>query len=188
MDGILDGPVKTPIFAAGTNDLREKLSGSWASLATDRVGHHTVKKLFKHLPKIDDKAKLVEELWNGGNRLRGNAMGRSVIDACLIDAYDENRKEWRHKVGKLLSETEEKFLADVTGMTEHKNNKTTAAVIVEDEAKDDAATATKAKRKRRRKRKTNDATDGGESNESSRKAQKTSGAISTESIMNMMNV
>ena len=190
MDGILDGPVKTPIFAAGTNDLMEKLSGSWASLATDRVGHHTVKKLFKHLPKIDDKAKLVEELWNGGNRLRGNAMGRSVIDACLIDAYDENRKEWRHKVGKLLSETEEKFMADVTGMTEQKSNKSAPAALVEedDEAKNDATAAPKAKRKRRRKRKTNDENDDGENNESSRKTQKTSGAISTESIMNIMNV
>lgn len=184
MDGILDGPVKTPIFATATKDLREKLEGNWASLATDRVGHHTVKKLFKHLPKIDDKAKLVEELYNAGNRLRGNAMGRSIIDACLIDAYDENRTEWRHRVGKLQSTTEEKFLADVTGKAEQKNHQTksadssAAAVVVEGE--EDAA-APKAKRKRRRKRKTND---DGEINDSSRKAQK----LSTESIMNIMNV
>ena len=183
MDGILDGPVKTPIFSTATKDLREKLEGNWASLATDRVGHHTVKKLFKHLPRIDDKAKLVEELYDAGNRLRGNAMGRSVIDACLIDAYDENRKEWRHRVGKLQSTTEEKFLADVTGKTEQKNHQTkvedsSGAVVVEGE---DEVVAPKAKRKRRRKRKTND---DGETNDSSRKAQK----LSTESIMNIMNV
>jgi hypothetical protein len=197
MDGILDGPVKTPIFAASTKDLREKLSGCWASLATDRVGHHTVKKLFKHLPRIDDKAKLVEELVSGGNRLRGNTMGRSVMDACLVDAYEENRKEWRHKVGKLLSETEEKFMADVTGVSEHKNKNPTkdddaaAAAVVEggEEANTATTTVIKAKRKRRRKRKTND-DDDGEDNESSRKTQKTSssGAISTESIMSIMNV
>jgi hypothetical protein len=191
MDGILDGPVKAPIFATGTKDLREKLSGCWASLATDRVGHHTVKKLFKHLPRIDDKAKLVEELVNGGNRLRGNSMGRSVIEACLVDSYEENRKDWRHKVGKLMSSTEEKFLADVTRIPEHKTSKpmeaaATAAVVVEgeDEANALATTATKAKRKRRRKRKATDDAD------ESRKTPKTSasGSISTESIMSIMNV
>jgi len=192
MDGILDGPVKTPTFSASIKELREKLAGNWTSLATDRVGHHTVKKLFKHLPRIDDKAKLVEELYDGGNRLRGNAMGRSVIDACLIDAYDENRTEWRHRVGKLQSTTEEKFLADVTGESDRKNSRTkpddSTAVVVEaeDEANDnDATSAPKSKRKRRRKRKSNDDAEGGENNESSRKAQKT---ISTESIMNIMNV
>ncbi len=192
MDGILDGPVKTPTFSASIKELREKLAGNWTSLATDRVGHHTVKKLFKHLPRIDDKAKLVEELYDGGNRLRGNAMGRSVIDACLIDAYDENRTEWRHRVGKLQSTTEEKFLADVTGESDRKNSPTkpddSTAVVVEaeDEANDnDATSAPKSKRKRRRKRKSNDDAEGGENNESSRKAQKT---ISTESIMNIMNV
>jgi hypothetical protein len=192
MDGILDGPVKTPIFAASTKDLREKLSGCWASLATDRVGHHTVKKIFKHLPRIDDKAKLVEELVSGGNRLRGNAMGRSVIDACLVDEYEENRKEWRHKVGKLLSETEEKFMADVTRVSEHKKRNSTTnaatAAVVEggDEGNIADTTVTKAKRKRRRKRKSTDDADG-ENNESSQKTQKTS-SISTESIMSIMNV
>lgn len=194
LDGILDGPVKSPIFSAGTKDLREKLTGHWASLATDRVGHHTVKKLFKHLPKIDDKAKLVAELYDARNRLRGNAMGRSVINACLIDAYQENRNEWRHKVGKLQSATEEQFLADVTGKSENKNNTTkvddSTAVVAEGENEANTTAVPKAKRKRRRKRKTNKDADGGESNDSSRKTQKTSssGTISTESIMNIMNV
>lgn len=193
MDGILDGPVKTPIFSTGTKNLLEKLSGRWASLATDRVGHHTVKKLFRHLPKIDDKAILAEELVSGGNRLRGNSMGRTIIDACLIDAYEENRKEWRHKVGKLLSTTEEKFLAEVTGMPKGNNNQKkpiapAATVDVEGEDEGNTATVTKAKRKRRRKRKTNEEADD-EGNES-RKVQKnsSSGTMSTELIMNMMNV
>ena len=190
MDGILDGPVKTPIFATATKNLREKLMGSWASLATDRVGHHTVKKLFRHLPKIDDKAKLVEELVDGGNRLRGNSMGRSVMDACLIEDYKESRKEWRHKIGKLLSNTEEKFLADVTRVTERRNvePKVTDATVTDKEDETNIATtnttATKAKRKRRRKRKTND--DGDVGNIESRKNQKisSSATMSTESIVN----
>jgi hypothetical protein len=188
MDGILDGPIKTPIFADATKNLREKLSGYWASLATDRVGHHTVKKIFKALPRIDDKAKLVEELVDGGNRLRGNTMGRSVLDSCLVDAYEENRKEWRHKIGKLLSTSEEKFMAEVTHTQTHKNNNTTA-IVQEDEEDPNSATTTKAKRKRRRKRKNNEGADEDEvgEEESSRKVQKSS-SISTESIMNIMNV
>eukprot|EP00536_Pseudo-nitzschia_multiseries_P015636 jgi/Psemu1/263098/estExt_Genewise1Plus.C_9250007 len=188
MDGILDGPVKTPIFAAATKDLREKLSGSWASLATDRVGHHTVKKLFTSLPRIDDKSKLVEELVDGGNRLRGNTMGRSVIDSCLVDAYEENRKEWRHKVGKLLSTSEEKFLAEVTGIPENKkrNAPSDPAEVEEgvEEANNDGTTTTKAKRKRRRKRKNNDGAEG--ENDDAKETQKTS-SMSTESIMSIMN-
>ncbi|MGK3741904.1 MAG: hypothetical protein ACI90V_008758 [Bacillariaceae sp.] len=185
MDGILDGPVKTPIFANATNDLREKLAGHWSSLATDRVGHHTVKKLFKSLPRIDDKAKLVEELLEGGNRLRGNTMGRSVIEACAVDVYDENRKEWRHKVGRMLSSTEESFLAEVTH--DRSTTKATATTTVAEETTTTTATATKtkAKRKRRRKRATDD-TDL-ENDTESRKAQKTSG-ITMESIMDVMNV
>lgn len=190
MDGILDGPVKTPIYSTAIKDLREKLGGSWASLATDRVGHHTVKKIFRSLPRIDDKAKLVEELVDAGNRLRGNTMGRSVIDSCLVDAYEENRKEWRHKVGKMLSTTEENFLAEVTRIPENKNNKSAAAaatVVVVEGGEEETTTTTKAKRKRRRKRKTNDDDD---DNTESRKTPKTSSSatISTESIMDIMNV
>lgn len=114
MDGILDGPILTPIFAQATKQLREKLEGHWTSLASDRVGHHTVKKLFKALPKIDDKAKLVDELYNGGNRLRGNAMGRSVTEACHVELYGENRAAWRKKIVKSLTEQEENFLDEMT--------------------------------------------------------------------------
>mmetsp|Transcript_17471 Transcript_17471/g.40277 ORF Transcript_17471/g.40277 Transcript_17471/m.40277 type:complete len:121 (-) Transcript_17471:46-408(-) len=118
-------------------------------------------------------------------------MGRSVIDSCLVDAYEENRKEWRHKVGKMLSATEDNFLAEVTRMPEQKKNVkvTDAAVVVEGEDGGNTATGiTKAKRKRRRKRKTND--DADDDNNESKKTQKTSSSatISTETIMNIMNV
>jgi hypothetical protein len=55
------------------------------------VGHHTLKNTFKALPKIDDKAKLVEELASGRNRLHANAMSRSVADMCAVDEYRENK-------------------------------------------------------------------------------------------------
>ena len=77
LDGILEGPSNAPTFATAFKSLFEKLQGRWVSLSLDRVGHHIVKKLFHALPKMDDKAKLVEELVAGGNRLNGNVMGRT---------------------------------------------------------------------------------------------------------------
>jgi Pumilio-family RNA binding repeat len=139
MDGILDGPILTPIFARASKKLWEKLEGNWASLATDRVGHHTVMKLFKALPKVDDKAKLVDELYNGGNRLRGNAMGRTVIETCQVDLYGENRGEWRRKIVKSLTKPDESFVDTLV------SKKST-------EEKDTDNEHTKKKRKRNRKK------------------------------------
>lgn len=114
MDGLLDGPIRTPVFAAASKGLCSKLKENWVSLATDRVGHHTVKKLFTALPRIDDKAKLMEELVNGGNRLTGNTMGRTVAEACSVDEYRENPKQWRKKIAKMIAKKEDSFLDDVT--------------------------------------------------------------------------
>jgi hypothetical protein len=100
LDGILDGPPNTSSFASAFISLFSKLEGRWTSIATDRVGYHTVRKLFHALPKMDDKAKLVEELAKGGNRLQGNAMGRSVSEECMVQLYIENRKEWRQAMTK----------------------------------------------------------------------------------------
>lgn len=137
MDGILCGPTKTPVFGVAVKALLGKLSGRWVALSTDRVGHHTVKNMFLALPKIDDKAKLVEELVLGGNRLNGNTMGRSVVEACLVNEYNENRKEWRRMVAKTLTK-DDNFLDEmVAGNT--------------DDA-EDLPQKTKSKRKRKRKR------------------------------------
>lgn len=136
LDAIMDGPSNAPVFATAFKSLFEKLQGRWVSLSTDRVGHHTVKKLFHALPKMDDKAKLVEELVAGGNRLNGNAMGRSVAEECLVKVYSENRKEWRKAMTKPQSK-EEKFLEEIIH-TKHEEEKS------------------KAKRKRKRKRPEND--------------------------------
>jgi hypothetical protein len=117
MDGLLDGPIKTPIFAAASKTLYLKLKDNWVSLSTDRVGHHTVKKLFTALPRIDDKAKLLEELVSGGNRLIGNTMGRSVAEACSVDEYRENPKQWRKEIAKLIDKKEDSFLEEITKPT-----------------------------------------------------------------------
>jgi hypothetical protein len=137
LDGILDGPPNTSNFASAFKSLFIKLQGRWTSLSTDRVGHHSVKKLFHALPKIDDKAKLVEELVDGGNRLNGNAMGRSVAEECLVHIYSENRKEWRKAMSKTQTK-ETNFMDDIVAET----NKTG----IDNEGK------SKSKRKRKRKR------------------------------------
>jgi hypothetical protein len=136
MDGILDGPVKTPFFATATKGLLAKLMDSWVALSVDRVGHHTAKKLFLALPRIDDRAKLVEELAGGGNRLSGNAMGRSVIAACLVEEYREDKKNWRKVVAKMLMPKDEGWLEEVIGRSD----------------KDQEETKEKSKRKRKRKK------------------------------------
>jgi len=71
--------------------------------------------------------------------MNGNAMGRSVVEACLVDVYRENRKEWRKQISKGLSK--DSFLNDV----------------VEDELNremngEPSTTQTKPKRKRKRKK------------------------------------
>eukprot|EP00934_Nitzschia_sp_Nitz4_P008888 Nitzschia sp. Nitz4//scaffold360_size15251//2423//4600//NITZ4_008890-RA/size15251-processed-gene-0.3-mRNA-1//-1//CDS//3329549227//8878//frame0 len=98
LDGILEGPVQNPVFANASKKLLTLLAGRWVSLAGDRVGHHTVKKLFHALPKIDDKSILLQELSAGANRLQGSPMGRSVAEACFVTLYDESRKEWKKAV------------------------------------------------------------------------------------------
>jgi len=100
LDGILEGPPNHASFASAFLSMLSKLKGRWTSIATDRVGHHSVKKLFHALPKMDDKGRLAEELASGGNRLQGNAMGRSVSEECMLESFVENRKDWRKAVTK----------------------------------------------------------------------------------------
>jgi hypothetical protein len=98
LDGILDGPVQTPIFSTAVKDLRAKLSGKLTALSRHRVGHHVVRKMFSALPTIDEKEKVAEELAKGKNSLQGNPMGRSIIEACALDQYEMNKKDWRRIV------------------------------------------------------------------------------------------
>ena len=165
LDGILDGPVQTPIFAAATKQLLNKLTGTLVALSSDRVGHHIVMKLFQALPKLDDKSKLVEELaTQGGNRLSGTAMGRSVMEACRVTEYqDSGAKHWRHTMANTMQHqghgtAEDDILKDVIPSTT---------------SSDGGDKASKSKRKRKRKRA--EKGDGGE---------KKTKSISVDSIVN----
>jgi hypothetical protein len=71
------------------------------------VGHHTLKNTFKALPKIDDEAKLVEELASGRNRLHVNAMSRSVTDMCAVDEYGENKSSGATFLDDVVKTTDE---------------------------------------------------------------------------------
>lgn len=169
LDGILDGPTNTSIFASAFKSLFAKLNGRWTSLSTDRVGHHTVKKLFHALPKIDDKAKLVEELVAGGNRLNGNAMGRSVAEECMVHIYGENRKEWRKAMTKDQTR-ENAFMEEIAAETNKSGN-------------NDTEVKSKSKRKRKRKRPEKD------ENDDARPAKTTGGSkLGTDAIIQAMTV
>lgn len=118
MDGILEGPIQEPIFAKATKNLLSNLSGRWVALSTERVGHHTVKKLFCALADMDDKAALAVELAQGTNRLSGNAMGRSVMEECCLKDFMEGEEAWKAAVNKKLQR--EKWLKEIGGSSEEK--------------------------------------------------------------------
>jgi hypothetical protein len=77
-----------------------KLKGRWVALASDRVGHHSVMKLFSNL-NMEDKALLTSELAQGSNRLGGSTMGRSVMEACAVKAFLDGEQMWNDAVRKL---------------------------------------------------------------------------------------
>ena len=99
-DGILDGPTSEKSFQHAARNLLTRLSDRWVALASDRVGHHCVLKLFDAL-KLDDKAVLTAELAQGSNRLGGSAMGRSIMEACAVDAFLNGENAWKDAVRKL---------------------------------------------------------------------------------------
>lgn len=110
MDGILDGPMKEKAFMKTAQRLLSKLDGRWVALASDRVGQHTVKKLF-HALSVEDKGKLNSELAQGTNRLRGSSMGRSVMDVCALEVFSRSEKEWKEAIRK--REQKDTWLQDV---------------------------------------------------------------------------
>lgn len=111
IDGILDGPTNIKPFSQAVKRLFEKLKGRWIALSVHRVGHHTVKKIFKKLTNIEDRSSLSKELANGINRLNGNAIGRSIIIDCAVKDYMEGEEVWNNAVKKLLEK--ECFLEEI---------------------------------------------------------------------------
>lgn len=102
IDGILEGPTNQTPFTKAMKTLCKKLSGHWTTLAVERVGHHTVKKMFMKLKSLEDKKVIVAELSASINRLSGNAMGRSIINDCAVREYMEGEEIWKNTVKKEL--------------------------------------------------------------------------------------
>ena len=96
MDGLLDGPSRSIV----SKSLASKLSERISYLAAERVGHHTVEKLFRALPTYDDKAVMSAELSQSLNRLGSNAMGRSVMVSCAVKEYLEGESVWKEALAK----------------------------------------------------------------------------------------
>lgn len=163
LDGILDGPREESAFAKARKTLLEKLSGRWAALAVDRVGNHTVKKLFKGLMEWEDKAVLTSEMAQALNRLGGNAMGRSVIEACSVSEFMEGEEAWKSAVRKM--ERHEELIDDILA-------------IGDEEKKDE---------KKKRKRKKHKKRDSAEKDDGEERAKK-SRVGDVESIMNVISM
>ena len=136
IDGVLEGRMTEKIFSKFVRKLLEKMAGRWVSLSVERVGHHTVRKVFSALKSVDDKATLSAELAGGINRLNGTSMGRSTIASCFVKEFLEGQTVWSEAVKKLSEK--EKFVKDFI--------------------ENDDVNATSKKRKRRRKKASSDPT------------------------------
>ena len=101
IDGILEGQQQESAFCKALSNLAAKLTGHWVNLSGDRIGHHTVKKLFHALTDLKAREVLVQELVGGKKRLSGTSMGRSIITECLVHEYEtKGEAEWRRLIKK----------------------------------------------------------------------------------------
>ena len=110
IDGVLEGRTTEKIFSKFVRKLLEKMSGRWVALSVERVGHHTVRKVFSALKSMDDRATLSAELAGGINRLNGTSMGRSTIASCFVKEFLEGQTVWSEAVKKLSDK--EKFVKE----------------------------------------------------------------------------
>ena len=101
--------------------LLEKLQGRWVSLALDRVGHHAVTKIFFCLKDVSNKERLVLELASGKSRMNANSMGRSVLEALEVRAYEsQGAAEWSKLVKK--QHEREEWLNDMVNGNDKPNS------------------------------------------------------------------
>jgi nucleolar protein 9 len=123
LDGILDDSSGDSVFTKAVKQLLVKLQGRWVALSVDRIGHHTTKKVFRALDDMGSREELVQELVEGTNRLTGNAMGRSVVDACSVREYtSKGQDQWRKTVQKTLER--EEWLKEMVSKDTHKRDDT----------------------------------------------------------------
>jgi len=112
MDGLLDGPSRSKTSKL----LVTKLSDRILYLATARVGHHPIEKLFRALPTMEDKASFSAELSHSLNQLGSNAMGRSVMATCAVKEYLEGESAWKDVLAKQRDKAG--WLEEITGEKE----------------------------------------------------------------------
>jgi len=87
------------------------LRGNLVSLSVDRLGHHTITKLFEAL-NFDAKLELAEELLEGKNRLGGSSIGINVMHKCYIrELIEDGEDGWKEKVKKDLAKNT--FVQDI---------------------------------------------------------------------------
>ena len=140
MDALLDGPSKS----TASKVLIQKLNDRIPYLAAERVGHHTVEKLFKALPTIEDKAAMSAELSQSLNRLGSNAMGRSVMVSCAVKEYLEGENVWKEALARQRGK--ENWLEEITGVQEGEGEKD------EDDVDEEGVKAKKRKRHKKEKK------------------------------------
>ena len=140
MDALLDGPSKL----TASKVLIQKLNDRIPYLAAERVGHHTVEKLFKALPTIEDKAAMSAELSQSLNRLGSNAMGRSVMVSCAVKEYLEGENVWKEALARQRGK--ENWLEEITGVQEGEGEKD------EDDVDEEGVKAKKRKRHKKEKK------------------------------------
>lgn len=98
-------------FEKATRQLLDKLKDHLTTLSVDRVGHHTVRKIFTKLKSLDDKEKISAALSKSLGILTGNAMGRSIVTDCALREYLEGRDTWEKAVKKAIEK--ESFLNEI---------------------------------------------------------------------------
>jgi len=111
LDAVLEGPTKENPFKGAIMRLFKILRGNLVSLSVDRLGHHTITKLFEAL-NFDAKLELAEELLEGKNRLGGSSIGRNVMHKCYIrELIEDGEDGWKEKVKKDLAKNT--FVQDI---------------------------------------------------------------------------
>lgn len=184
MDGILDlasssASNDTSVFSGALKQLLKKFQGRWVELAIDRVGHHSVIKLFQALERFEDKEVLAAELVKSRSKLKGNAMGRKVMEVCLLQEYVDSSEGWKQALAK--KRKREEFLHEILQDVIEKNDE------------DDVVVKEGRKRQRSKKNKGETsadeeaaATDG--SKKSRSEAKKSATKSSVESIMEAISI
>jgi len=124
IDGILDHPQKNEKdISSYTQKLYKKLKGKWIYYAIDRIGKHTVLKLYSLL-KYDNQLSLVQELAESYNRLQGCNIGKHISKELGIDEFITNGEHyWKQKYLKSSSDCKKRFIQEVDSGKKKKRKK-----------------------------------------------------------------